>query len=117
MTYKYPTISELSFIQVFGDQGTKAYIAAKSLKRSAETIYRIYRSLDAGYSITEYHENYKANKSKADRKPISLPSDDLDYIKEKGTLFLTPDTIVGRNEKAISSRYTLFTVSSSAPKI
>lgn len=99
MTYEYPTISELSFIRIFGDQGTKAYIAAKSLKRSAKTIYR---SLDAGHSITEYHENYKANKSKADRKPITLPSDDLDYIKEKVALFLTPDTIIGRNEKHIS---------------
>ncbi|TGY50330.1 IS30 family transposase, partial [Ligilactobacillus murinus] len=45
MTYNHLTISELSFIQNFWNQGVKAYIAAKTLKRSAETIYRVYRFL------------------------------------------------------------------------
>ena len=47
MTYNHLTISELSFIQNFWNQGVKAYIIAKTLKRSAETIYRVYRFLDA----------------------------------------------------------------------
>ena len=55
MTYNYLTISELSFIQNFWNQGVKAYIVAKTLKRSAETIYRVFRFLDAGYSISEYY--------------------------------------------------------------
>ncbi|NEF86053.1 IS30 family transposase, partial [Lactobacillus murinus] len=69
MTYNHLTISELSFIQNFWSQGVKAYIVAKNLKRSAETIYR----LDAGNSISEYYENYRANKSRSGRKPIVLP--------------------------------------------
>ena len=48
MTYNHLTISELSFIQNFWNQGVKAYIVAKTLKRSAETIYRVFRFLDAG---------------------------------------------------------------------
>lgn len=72
MAYNHLTISELSFIQNFGNQGTKAYIVAKSLKRSAKTIYRVYRFLEDGHSIAEYHENYKANKARAGRKPIIL---------------------------------------------
>ena len=58
MTYNHLTISELSFIQNFWNQGVKAYIVAKTLKHSAETIYRVYRFLDAGNSISEYYENY-----------------------------------------------------------
>ena len=86
MTYNHLTISELSFIQNFWNQGVKTYIVAKTLKRSAETIYRVFRFLDAGYSISEYYENYRANKSRSGRKPIVLPNDELEYIKEKVSL-------------------------------
>ena len=111
MTYNHLTISELSFIQNFWNQGVKAYIVAKTLKRSAETIYRVYRFLDAGNSISEYYENYRANKSKSGRKPIVLPNDELEYIKEKVSLGWTPDTIIGRNEKHIScSMRTLYRI-------
>lgn len=111
MTYNHLTISELSFIQNFWNQGIKAYKAAKALKRSAETIYRVYRFLDAGNSITEYYETYKANKAKAGRKPIILPDDELEYVKEKVALGWTPDTIIGRNERSIScSMRTLYRI-------
>ncbi len=111
MTYNHLTISELSFIQNFWNQGVKAYIVAKTLKRSAETIYRVFRFLDAGNSISEYYENYRANKSKSGRKPIVLPNDELEYIKEKVSLGWTPDTIIGRNEKHIScSMRTLYRI-------
>lgn len=46
MTYKHLTTRELTLIADFWFQGTKAYQAAKLLKRSQETIYRIYRFLD-----------------------------------------------------------------------
>ena len=48
MTYKHLTTCELTLIADFWHQGTKAYQAAKLLKRSQETIYRIYRFLDSG---------------------------------------------------------------------
>ena len=38
MTYKYLTTRELTLIANFWQQGTKAYQAAKLLKRSQETI-------------------------------------------------------------------------------
>lgn len=43
MTYKHLTTRELTLIADFWYQGTKAYQAAKLLKRSQETIYRIYQ--------------------------------------------------------------------------
>ncbi len=73
MTYNHLTISELSFIQNFWNQGVKAYIVAKTLKRSAETIYRVFR----------YYENNRTNKAKSGRKPTVLLNDELEYIKEK----------------------------------
>ncbi len=67
--------------------------------------------LDAGNSISEYYENYRANKSKSGRKLIVLPNDELEYIKEKVSLGWTPDTIIGRNEKHIScSMRTLYRI-------
>ncbi len=51
MTYKHLTTCELTLIADFWHQGTKAYQAAKLLKRSQETIYRIYRFLDSGKTI------------------------------------------------------------------
>nr|WP_240146769.1 hypothetical protein [Ligilactobacillus murinus] len=102
MTYNHLTISKLSFIQNFWNQGIKAYIVSKTLKRSAETIYRVFRFLDAGNSISEYYENYRTNKAKSGRKPIVLSNDELEYIKEKVSLGCPPDTIIGCNEKHIS---------------
>lgn len=64
MTYNHLNISELSFIQNLGSQGTKAYIATKTLKRSAKTIYRF---LDTGKTISEYYENYQVNKANSGR--------------------------------------------------
>ena len=51
MTYKHLSTRELTLIADFCYQGTKAYQNAKLLKRSPETIYRIYRFLDSGRTI------------------------------------------------------------------
>jgi IS30 family transposase len=41
MTYKHLTTRELTFIYNFWKQDIKAYHAAKALKRSSETVYRV----------------------------------------------------------------------------
>jgi IS30 family transposase len=41
MTYKHLTTRELTFIYNFWKQDIKAYQAAKALKRSSETVYRV----------------------------------------------------------------------------
>ncbi len=45
MTYSHLTTAELTTIANFFTQGTKAYKVAQMLKRSVETIYRVYRYL------------------------------------------------------------------------
>ena len=53
MTYKHLNTQELTFIYHFWKQGTKAYLAARALRRSAETIYRVYRFLNQGKTIVQ----------------------------------------------------------------
>lgn len=60
MTYKHLTTRELTLIADFWNQGTKAYQAAKLLKRSQETVYRVYRFLNQGRA-TWYPNNNKDN--------------------------------------------------------
>lgn len=108
MTYKHPTTRELTLIADFWYQGTKAYQAAKLLKRSQETIYRIYRFLDTGKTIEQYLKAYQRNKQRCGRKRTQLSKNEISYINEQVKVGWTPDTIVGRVERTIScSRRTL----------
>ncbi|KRM94887.1 transposase [Liquorilactobacillus aquaticus DSM 21051] len=95
MTYKYLTTRELTFIYNFWKQDIKAYQAAKALKRSSETVYRVYRFLDAGNSISQFPGNHQINKTHCGRKLIELPEDETKYIEQKLSLGWTPDTIIG----------------------
>ena len=109
MTYKHLTTRELTLIADFGYQGTKAYQAAKLLKRSQETIYRIYRFLDTGKTIEQYLKAYQRNKQRCGRKRTQLSKNEISYINEQVKVGWTPDTIVGRVERTIScSRRTLY---------
>ncbi|HJF19180.1 MAG TPA: IS30 family transposase [Enterococcus columbae] len=109
MTYKHLTTRELTLIADFWYQDTKAYQAAKLLKRSQETIYRIYRFLDTGKTIEQYLKAYQRNKQRCGRKRTQLSKNEISYINEQVKVGWTPDTIVGRVERTIScSRRTLY---------
>lgn len=83
MTYKHLNTQELTFIYHFWKQGTKAYLAARALRRSAETIYRVYRFLNQGKTIVQYQEHYHHQKTKCGRKSIALPKDERKYIQKQ----------------------------------
>ena len=102
MTYKHLTTRELTLIADFWHQGTKAYQAAKLLKRSQETIYRIYRFLDSGRTIEQYLSQYQRNKRRCGRKQTKLPLAEVEYIHSQIRRGWTPDTIIGRAEHTIS---------------
>ena len=109
MTYKHLTTRELTLIADFWYQDTKAYQAAKLLKRSQETIYRIYRFLDTGKTIEQYLKAYQRNKQRCGSKRTQLSKNEISYINEQVKVGWTPDTIVGRVERTIScSRRTLY---------
>ncbi|PMB81847.1 IS30 family transposase [Limosilactobacillus pontis] len=102
MTYKHLTTRELTLIADFWCQGTKAYQAAKLLKRSSETIYRIYRFLDSGRTIEQYLSQYQHNKRRCGRKQTKLLPAEVEYIHSLIRRGWTPDTIIGRAERTIS---------------
>ena len=82
MTYSHLTTAELTTIANFFTQGTKAYKVAQMLKRSVETIYRVYRYLKTGATIADYQQQYISNKKRCGRKLAQLPQDEVVYINE-----------------------------------
>ena len=113
MTYTHLTIDELTTIYSFWRNGEKAYYVAHALRRSAETVYRIYRFLNTGDTISDYQRSYRTHKHHCGRKPIQLPDDEIDYIRSKIQAGWQPDTIIGRSERHFScgvrTLYRMFT--------
>lgn len=109
MTYSHLTTAELTTIANFFTQGTKAYKVAQMLKRSVETIYRVYRYLKTGATIVDYQQQYISNKKRCGRKLAQLSQDEVVYINEMVAQGWTPDTIIGRDDRSIScNRRTLY---------
>lgn len=102
MTYTHLTIDELTTIYSFWKLNKKAYRVAAALHRSAETVYRIYRFLDAGGTLIDYQQHYRRHKQHCGRKPIQLAPDELVYIQAKIQAGWQPDTIINRHERSFS---------------
>lgn len=102
MTYTHLTIDELTTIYSFWKLNKKAYRVAAALHRSAETVYRIYRFLDAGGTLIDYQQHYRRHKQHCGRKPIQLSPDELVYIQAKIQAGWQPDTIINRHERSFS---------------
>lgn len=102
MTYTHLTTDELATIYSFWKLDKKAYRVAPALHRSAETVYRIYRFLDAGGTIIDYQRHYRRHKQHCGRKPIQLAFDELAYIQAKIQEGWQPDTIINSHERAFS---------------
>lgn len=102
MAYTHLTIDELTTIYSFWKLNKKAYRVAPALHRSAETVYRIYRFLDAGGTLIDYQQHYRRHKQHCGRKPIQLSPDELVYIQAKIQAGWQPDTIINRHERSFS---------------
>ncbi|MDN5945730.1 MAG: IS30 family transposase [Lactiplantibacillus plantarum] len=95
-------MDELTTIYSFWKLNKKAYRVAPALHRSAETVYRIYRFLDAGGTLIDYQQHYRRHKQHCGRKPIQLAPDELVYIQAKIQAGWQPDTIINRHERSFS---------------
>ena len=71
-------------------------------EQSPETVYRIYRFLDAGGTLIDYQQHYRRHKQHCGRKPIQLAPDELVYIQAKIQAGWQPDTIINRHERSFS---------------
>ena len=94
MTYKHLTTRELTLIADFWYQGNRAYRAAKGLRRSQETIYRVYRILNDGKTIDRYRKTYQRHTRRGGRKQTQLPTIEVNYIHAQIKAGWTPDTIL-----------------------
>ena len=102
MTYTHLTTDELVLIESYYHQSKKVEFVANTLKRSRQTIYTVYNALKAGVTIFDYYQRYKSNKKKCGRRPVSLPDNEIKYIRKKVIQGWTPDVIIGRAEFTIS---------------
>lgn len=72
MAYTHLTIFEVCFIEGY----TRLFISirsiAKILRRSPETVARVYRLIRQGYTAIYYMKRYFSNKQKCGRKMILL---------------------------------------------
>jgi len=113
MTYTHLTMNEVTMIHLYWNRNTRVSVVVNALRRSKQTIYKVYHYFDAGKSPLDYCHQYHLNKSCCGRKLIHLPAEQADYIKYCIAKGWTPDTIIGRHERDIScsmrTLYRMFT--------
>src|SRR5699024_439965 len=102
MSYTHLTKTELVFIEEYHAFGLSGRKIAKKLKRGHETIYRVVRQLNKGFTAIDIDFQYQANKARCGRKKIQLTPSERNHINEKIREGWTPDVIIGRKEKSIS---------------
>lgn len=113
MTYTHLTMNEVTMIHLYWSRDTKVSVVMDALRRSKQTIYKVYHFFETGKSPLDYCDQSRLNKARCGRKPIYLPAEQADYIKCCITKGWTPDTIIGRHERDIScstrTLYCMFT--------
>jgi len=102
MTYTHLTTDELVIIESYFHQNQSISKTARSLNRSRQTIYKVYRAFQFGSTPLEYYKQYKKNKSRCGRSQLILPDSQRTYIQNKVTQGWTPDVIIGRSEQHIN---------------
>ena len=102
MTYTHLTPDELVMIESYFKINESVANAAHQLKRSRQTINKVYQWFKQGKTALEYYQQYKQNKSRYGRQPIVLPKEQADYIKKMTAQDWPPDVIVGRAEFPIN---------------
>lgn len=101
MTYTHLTTDELVLIESYFTTHQPVAQVAKCLKRARQTIYNVYHFLAEGHTALEYYQQYKENKARCGRHPITLPTEQIDYIKAKVAKGWNPDVLIGRSEQPI----------------
>jgi len=101
MTYTHLTTDELVMIESYFHQNQSISKNTRSLNRSRQTIYKVYRAFQFWSTPKEYFKIYKKNKSRCVRSKLILPDSQRTYIQNRGTQGWTPDVIIGRSEQRI----------------
>jgi IS30 family transposase len=98
MTYTHLTTNELVMIESYFHMNQSVLFVSRTLKRSRQTINRVYQAFRQGYTALDFYEEYKKNKRKCGRRPIVLSDQEAAYVQKKANDGWTPDVMVGRGE-------------------
>lgn len=102
MTYTHLTTEELVMIEAYFHQKISVLKIATYIGRSRQTIHNVVTFLRKGYTALGYFKQYKENKKRCGRHPITLPNDQQEYIQKMVAQGWTPDVIIGRAERFIA---------------
>ncbi|EDP69328.1 integrase/recombinase [Carnobacterium sp. AT7] len=102
MTYTHLTTEELVMIEAYFHQKISVLKIATYIGRSRQTIHNVVTFLRKGYTALDYFKQYKENKKRCSRHPITLPNDQQEYIQKMVAQGWTPDVIIGRAERFIA---------------
>lgn len=102
MTYTHLTPTELVMIESYFYINQPVAKTAQLLKRSRQTIRKVYTFLKLGATACDYYQQYKKNKTYCGRRTIVLPFEQIDYVQKSVAKGWTPDVIAGRAEFSIS---------------
>ncbi|MEI5992052.1 hypothetical protein A5881_003608 [Enterococcus termitis] len=93
MTYTHLTTDELVIIESYFKNKEPVSRVAWTLKRSRQTINKVYCFFKQNHNAFDYYQTYKRNKANCGRSPIVLPDEQRHYVQG-----WSPDVIVGRAE-------------------
>lgn len=102
MTYTHLTPDELVMIESSAKINQSVARTAQILRRSRQTIHKVYSYLKEGHTAVDDYQTYKKNKSNCGRRAIVLPAEQEEYVRTKVIQGWAPDVIVGRAEFPIA---------------
>lgn len=101
MTFTHINTQELVMIEAYYHQNVSVLKIANYMSRSRQTIHKVVSFLRTGHTALDYFKQYTENKKCCGRRPITLPNDQHEYIKQMIIKGWTPDVIIGRAERPI----------------
>lgn len=102
MTYTHLTPNELVMIEAYFKTNQPVLKTARCLKRSRQTIHKVYHYFKTGRTASDYFKQYKKNKTNCGRRTILLPAEQIVYIQKRVAQRWTPDVMIGRAEFPIA---------------
>ncbi|HCS93993.1 MAG: IS30 family transposase [Bavariicoccus seileri] len=102
MTCTHLTTHELVLIESYAKINQSVAWTAQLLKRSRQTIHKVYLFLKKGSTALDYYRQYKENKKNCGRHLTRLPESQKKYVQKMVAQERTPDVIVGREDHPIA---------------
>jgi len=91
LCYTHLTTDELVLIESYAKINKSVARSAQLLKRSRQTIHKVYLFLKKGNTALDYYRQYKENKKNCGRHLTRLPESQKEYVQKMVAQGWTPD--------------------------